>query len=259
MNILDTIVEQKRMEILKRKQKHPLASLEAFPYYRRRCNTIALASLENRPGIIAEFKRKSPSRGFINPDADPVNVASAYEEAGVAAMSILTDRNFFGGSFQDLKQVREAHPDLVLLRKDFIIDPYQLHEASSYGADMVLLIASILDRREVEELTLEARSLGLNILFEVHQKEELEKYHPEIRFVGVNNRDLKRLKVDTGRSLELIGEIPPGVIPVSESGLTGPGEIRKLWAAGYRLFLMGETFMKENDPGAACRRMIESL
>jgi len=259
MTILDTIVEQKRLEILKRKQKHPLASLRTFPYYRRSCHKIALSDLEHRPGIIAEFKRKSPSRGFINPDADPVRVAGAYKEAGVAAMSILTDRNFFGGSFQDLKQVREAHPDLVLLRKDFIIDPYQLHEASAYGADMVLLIASILDGREVEELTLEAKSLGLNVLFEVHQQAELTKYHPEIKFVGVNNRDLKRFKVDTGRSLELIGEMPPGVIPVSESGLTGPGEIRKLWMAGYRLFLMGETFMKEKNPGAACRRLIESL
>jgi len=259
MNILDTIVEQKRVEILKRKRKYPLASLGTFPFYGRPCNKIALADLENRPGIIAEFKRKSPSRGFINPDCDPVSVASAYEEAGVAAMSILTDRNFFGGSFQDLKQVREAHPDLVLLRKDFMIDPYQLHEASAYGADMVLLIASILDRREVEELTLEAKSLGMNVLFEVHHKEELEKYHPDIRFVGVNNRDLKRFKVDTARSLELIGEMPPGVISVSESGLTGPGVIRTLWVAGYRLFLMGETFMKEKNPGTACRRLMESL
>ena len=259
MNILDTIVEQKRVEILKRKQKRPLARLAAFPYYRRLSNVISLPELDKKPGIIAEFKRKSPSRGPINMDADPVSVATAYEDAGAAAMSILTDRNFFGGSFQDLKRVRESHPRLVLLRKDFIIDPYQLHEASAYGADMVLLIASILDRREVEDLTLEAASLGLNILFEVHHAKELEKYHPEIRFVGVNNRDLKRFKVDTGRSLELIGEMPPGVIPVSESGLTGPDEIRKLWEAGYSLFLMGETFMKESNPGTACRRLIESL
>ncbi len=111
----------------------------------------------------------------------------------------------------------------------------------------------------MEELTLEALSLGLSILFEVHHQEELDKYHAGIRYVGVNNRDLKSFKVDTGRSLELIGELPPGVIPVSESGLTSPGEIRKLWMAGYRLFLMGETFMKEKNPGEACRRLIESL
>ncbi len=259
MNILDAIVEQKRVEILKRKQKHSLDSLGSFPAYKQPCNTISVAGLDKKPGIIAEFKRKSPSRGFINPDANPVRVAAAYEEAGVAAMSILTDRSFFGGSFLDLRQVRESHPGLVLLRKDFILDPYQLHEARAYGADMVLLIASILDRRKVEELTLEAVSLGLNILLEVHHQDELEKYHAGIRYVGVNNRDLKSFKVDTGRSLELIGELPPGVIPVSESGLTGPGEIRKLWMAGFRLFLMGEVFMKEKNPGKACRRLIESL
>ncbi|MCK4879025.1 MAG: indole-3-glycerol-phosphate synthase [Bacteroidales bacterium] len=259
MNILDAIVEQKRMEVLKRKQKRPLSTLDIFPSYRRKTNVISLPGLEDKPGIIAEYKRKSPSRGPIHMGAEPVDVATAYEAAGVAAMSILTDRNFFGGSLMDLKQVRESCPQLVLLRKDFIIDPYQLHEASAYGADMVLLIAAILNCREVEELALEAASLGLHTLFEVHDAKELEKYHPEIKYVGVNNRDLKRFKVDTGRSLELIGEMPPGVVPVSESGLSHPEEIRKLWDAGYRLFLMGETFMKEKDPGVACRNLIESL
>lgn len=259
MNILDTIVEQKRVEVLKRKQKRPLSNLGTFPFYRRKTNMISLPEPEGKPGIIAEFKRKSPSRGFIHMEADPVDVAAAYEASGVAAMSILTDRNFFGGSFMDLKRVRESSPQLVLLRKDFIIDPYQLHEASAYGADMVLLIAAILDRQEVEELALEAVSLGLNILLEVHNEEELEKYHMEIRYVGVNNRDLKTFKVDTGRSLELIGQMPSGVVPVSESGLSHPDEIRKLSAAGYRLFLMGETFMKERDPGVACRRLMERL
>ena len=259
MNILDTIVEQKRVEVLKRKQKRPLSDLGTFPCYRRKTNVISPPDPEGKPGIIAEFKRKSPSRGPIHMGADPVDVANAYEAAGIAAMSILTDRNFFGGSFMDLKRVRESCPQLVLLRKDFIIDPYQLHEASAYGADMVLLIAAILDRREVEELALEAAILGLNILFEVHHAGELEKYHPEIKYVGVNNRDLRTFKVDTGRSLELIGEMPPGVVPVSESGLSHPDEIRRLSAAGYRLFLMGETFMKEKDPGVACRRLMDSL
>ena len=259
MNILDAIVEQKRGEVLKRKQKHSLSSLGSYESYRRLCNVIALPEPGGKPGIIAEFKRQSPSRGLIHPDAEPVEVAAAYEAAGVSAMSILTDQNFFGGSLMDLKQVRESCPRLVLLRKDFIIDPYQLHEASAYGADMVLLIAAILDRREVEELALEAVSLGLNILFEVHHKGELELYHPEIRFVGVNNRDLKTFKVDTGRSLELIGALPPGVVPVSESGLSDPEEIRKLRTAGYSLFLMGENFMKEKDPGLACQRFINNI
>ncbi len=259
MDILDTIIEQKRLEVLKRKQDCPLSRLGSYENYRRKANVPAFQDLDQKPGIIAEFKRKSPSRGLIHPDADPVEVASAYEAAGVFAMSILTDQVFFGGSLMDLLMVREACPRLVLLRKDFIIDPYQLHEASAYGADMVLLIAAVLDRREVEDLALEAASLGLNTLFEVHHKGELEKYHKEIRFVGVNNRDLKTFKVDTGRSMELIGEMPPGVVPVSESGLSRPEEVRKLGAAGYKLFLMGENFMKEQDPGAACGHFISKI
>ncbi len=259
MNILDTIIEQKRLEVLKRKQDCPLSRMGSYENYRRKTNVPAFQDLDQKPGIIAEFKRKSPSRGLIHPDADPVEVASAYEAAGVFAMSILTDQVFFGGSLMDLLMVREACPRLVLLRKDFIIDPYQLHEASAYGADMVLLIAAVLDRREVEDLALEAASLGMSILFEVHHKGELEKYHKEIRFVGVNNRDLKTFKVDTGRSMELIGEMPPGVVPVSESGLSRPEEVRKLRAAGYKLFLMGENFMKEQDPGAACGHFISKI
>jgi indole-3-glycerol phosphate synthase len=259
MTILDTIVEHKRMELLKRKRKRPLSDLSTFPFYGRVCNQISLPEADGLPGIIAEFKRKSPSRGPIHMEAEPVQVAAAYEAAGVSAMSILTDRNFFGGSFLDLKGVREAFPRLVLLRKDFIVDSYQLHEASAYGADMILLIAALLERREIEELTLEAKSLGLRVLFEVHNEEELEKYHPEIKYVGVNNRDLRTFTVDTARSLELIGKMPAGVVPVSESGLSKPEEIRRLSAAGYRLFLMGETFMREKDPGQACRSLIESL
>jgi len=259
MSILDTIVEQKRREVLSRKQKYPLSILGSFESYRRRTNIISLPVSAGKPGIIAEFKRRSPSRGLIHAGANAVEVATAYEAAGAVAMSILTDQDFFGGSLMDLKQVREACPQLVLFRKDFIIDPYQLHEASAYGADMVLLIAAILDPREVEDLALEAASLGLHVLFEVHHRRELEKYHPEIRYVGVNNRDLKTFRVDTERSLELIADIPPGVVPVSESGLSRPGEVRKLKDAGYELFLMGENFMKEKYPGDACRRFIEEL
>ena len=259
MNILDKIVEHKRAEVLESKQKRPLSSLNVSPLYRRRSNLISLSPESGKPAIIAEFKRRSPSRGAINMEADPVLVAGAYEAAGVSAMSILTDHKFFGGSLRDLQRVRESKPDLVLLRKDFIIDPYQLHEASAFGADMVLLIAAILERHELEELALEAVSLGLNVLFEVHDACELEKHHPAIKYVGVNNRDLKTFQVDTGRSLELIQQMPVGVVPVSESGLSTPGEIGKLSAAGYRLFLMGEAFMKEKDPGAACNSLMEKL
>lgn len=259
MNILDKIIANKRLEVQRSKQHRPLGSLSSQVFYRRRTNKLEPAETAAVPGIIAEFKRMSPSRGPIHPDAEVIRVALDYEKAGAAAMSILTDREFFGGSLSDLEQVRGACPELVLLRKDFIVDPYQLHEASAHGADMVLLIAAVLDRSEVEELTLEADSLGLQVLFEIHHQQELEKFHPKIRLVGVNNRDLKTFQVDTARSLELIAALPKGVIPVSESGLSDPAEVRKLKQAGFQLFLMGENFMKEKDPGEACHRFIQNL
>ncbi len=255
MNILDTIVEHKRVEVLKRKQHRPVSSLNSSPFYGRKANVLDRSPLNNRPGIIAEFKRRSPSRGPINLKADPVHVAGAYREAGVFAMSILTDRHFFGGGLMDLERVRRSYPGMLLLRKDFIIDPYQVHESSAGGADMILLIAAILEPGEVSDLALEAASLGLHVLFEVHNRSELEKYHPAIELVGVNNRDLRSFEVDTAGSLELISHMPEGVIPVSESGLTGVDEIRGLFQSGFRLFLMGEVFMKEQDPGEACRKL----
>ena len=259
MNILDAILEHKRVEVLSRKQKRPLSDLKSFPLYSRKTNMIDLQKLEEAPGIIAEFKRQSPSKGSINMQADPVLVAEAYRKAGVSAMSILTDRKFFGGSFMDLKRVRESDSGMVLLRKDFIVDTYQLHEALAYGADMVLLIAANLEQGEVADLALEARSLGLNVLFEVHSEIEMEKYHPAIGYVGVNNRNLKTFNVDTGLSLKLIGQMPEGVVPVSESGLSSVDEILKLNKAGYKLFLMGEAFMREADPGRASTVFMELL
>jgi indole-3-glycerol phosphate synthase len=259
MNILDVIVEHKRVEVMKRKQKRPISNLNTSGSYGRHTNTMDTGMLNLKPGIIAEFKRKSPSKGTIHPDADPVAVAGGYAESGVSAVSILTDRDFFGGSFQDLLRVRLAYPNLVLLRKDFIIDPYQLHEASAYGADMVLLIAAILEKNEVSDLAQEAATLGLQVLFEVHDEKDLEKYHPGIGYVGVNNRDLKSFNVDMERSRRMIREMPGGVIPVSESGLGNPGKIKELHASGYRLFLIGETFMSHPDPGEACKEFIKNL
>ena len=259
MNILDAILEHKRVEVLTRKHKRPLSNLKSFPLYTRKTNVMDLSKLEKAPGIIAEFKRQSPSKGSINMEADPLRVAEAYGNAGVSAMSILTDRKFFGGSFMDLKRVRESNPGMVLLRKDFIIDAYQLHEAFAYGADMVLLIAANLEQREVADLSLEARSLGLSVLFEVHSEDEMEKYHPAIEYVGVNNRNLKTFTVDTRLSLKLIGQMPKGVVPVSESGLSSVDEVFKLNKAGYKLFLMGEAFMREADPGRACALFMEQL
>lgn len=258
MNILDAIVEHKRLEVLKRKQKRPLSNLETFPHYQREINPIILPEV-GKPGIIAEFKRQSPSKGPLNIGVEPQEVAAGYEAAGVSVMSVLTDRKFFGGSFRDLTAVREACPALPLLRKDFIIDRYQLHEAKAYGADMILLIAAIHEKQELADLAAEAKTLGLHVLLEVHDAGELEKYDPSIRYVGVNNRDLKTFRVDTGRSLDLIKRMPPGVVAVSESGLSKPEEIFKLAKVGYKLFLMGERFMKQENPGEACRSFMENL
>jgi len=259
MNILNTIVENKRTEVMKQKRRRPLSGIKDFSCYKRETNRIDPVKLEECPGIIAEFKRRSPSKGAINEQAAPLDVAAGYRGAGVAAMSILTDSRFFGGSFRDLLDVRNAFPDLALLRKDFIIDPYQIHESSACGADMVLLIASILERSQVADLALEARKLGLQVLFEVHDGRELEKYHPSIGFVGVNNRDLNTFRVDTGKSRELIQHMPEGITAVSESGINGIHDIEALWKSGFRLFLIGENLMVEKDPGVACKALIEQM
>ena len=258
MNILDAIVEHKRIEVMKRKQKRPLSMLQSFPNYGRKVNSITLPD-SGKAGIIAEFKRQSPSKGPLNMEAEPQEVASGYQAAGVSVMSVLTDRKFFGGSFQDLSAVRESCPELPLLRKDFMIDPYQVHEAKAYGADMILLIAAILGKQELADLAEEARSLDLHVLLEVHDAYELEKHVPSIGFVGVNNRDLKTFRVDTRRSMDLVGQMPPGVVAVSESGISKVEEIDKLSLAGYKLFLMGERFMKQSDPGLACRDFMDKL
>jgi indole-3-glycerol phosphate synthase len=210
-------------------------------------------------GIIAEFKRKSPSKGFINTIADPAEVAGSYFKAGTAAMSILTDRNFFGGSLQDLKRAREAQPGLCILRKDFMIDPFQLYEARAYGADIILLIAAVLSKEEVRDLSQLAAELGLQVLLEVHSVEEMDVFDEGIELIGVNNRNLKDFSVDIHTSLDLIRYFPSGVTAVSESGLKGPKEIRMLHEAGFGLFLMGERFMMGADPGEECRKLMEAL
>ena len=256
MTILDTIVENKRVEVQKRKQKYVLGDVQDFPHYGRKTNIIHPAA---GPGIIAEFKRKSPSQGDIHPTANPAQTATGYKKAGVAAMSVLTDRIFFGGSFKHLQAVREAEPELCVLRKDFMIDSYQLHEAKAYGADIILLIAAILDPVQIRDMAQEAAALKLLVLLDVHSRQELESWDPAIKLVGVNNRNLKDFTVDTNRSLELLPHFPEGVIPVSESGLSEPSQVKKLHERGFNLFLMGENFMKQEHPGLACQEFIRAL
>lgn len=259
MTILDTIAEHKRMEVLKRKSIKPVVELEKMPHF----NSIPLDPAPffhtDRPSIIAEFKRKSPSKGVFNPDLSPDRVVGAYRDAGASACSVLTDRDFFGGSFRDLESARTHVPDIPLLRKDFIIDPYQVLEAKAYGADLVLLIAAILDKARVKALAGLSTSLGMTVLLEVHNREEIEQWHPDIRFVGVNNRDLRTFTVDLSVSEVLAEFLPEEVIRVSESGLSGAEELYRLHRAGYQGFLMGERFMKTGDPGGALSDFMKSL
>ncbi len=257
--ILDTIVEHKRMEVLKRKARKPLDQLKRKPFYKREPLNPLLLFSETEPNIIAEFKRKSPSKGIISQVMDPLLVVQSYKEAGAKASSILTDRDFFGGSFRDLENVKNSMETFPLLRKDFMIDPYQLHEAKAYGADMVLLIASILPKRDIAEMVNIADSLGLSVLLEVHAEEEIEKWIPGIKNVGVNNRNLKDFSLDIQRSVNLFSKLPVETFKISESGLKEPNDVMMLFDNGFRGFLMGERFMASGDPGRELDKFVKRL
>ena len=262
MNILDTIVERKRAEVAARKQLKPLDMIKADAFYTR--TTISLVeglSMPNASGIIAEFKRKSPSKGVINDRVDPVEVTKAYQDAGASAVSILTDSHFFGGDDQDVLRARQVL-DIPILRKEFIIDEYQVHEAKALGADLILLIAACLSREEVVRFSTLARSLGLEVLLELHDEDELEHVCETIDLVGINNRSLKTFDVNIARSLRMAGQLPKDKLKVAESGIDDPAQVKLFRENGYSAFLIGENFMKTNDPGMALndfRNNIEML
>lgn len=262
MNILDTIVERKRTEVAERKQRKPLEVIKADALYTRK--TISLVEGLSRPyasGIIAEFKRKSPSKGIINDRVDPVEVTKAYQDAGASAVSILTDAYFFGGHDQDVVRARQVL-DIPILRKEFIIDEYQVHEAKALGADLILLIAACLSKEEVVRFSTLARSLGLEVLLELHDEDELEHVCATVDLVGINNRSLKTFDVNIARSLRMAGQLPKDKLKVAESGIDDPAQVKLFRENGYSAFLIGENFMKTNDPGMALhefRNQIELL
>jgi len=259
MNILDKITEYKIREIAERKELFPTKLLEKSIYFDS--PTVSLREYLLRPdksGIIAEFKRKSPSKGFINKYALPEKVSVEYMQAGASALSVLTDNQFFGGSCDDLKTVRQFNYCPVL-RKDFIVDKYQIIEAKAIGADAILLIAAILEKKQLVDFEQFAHSLGLEILFEVHNSEELEKIKLENKIIGVNNRNLKTFKTDIQTSIELSGLIPDTCVKVSESGISEPQHILELRKHGFKGFLIGENFMKSANPGLACKNFIKKL
>ena len=212
---------------------------------------------ETKTGIIAEFKRQSPSKGIINGTADVLEVTQAYTLNGASCLSILTDEYFFGGSAQDLLKARVNN--IPILRKDFIIDEYQILEARSMGADVILLIAACLTPERVKELATFAKSIQLEVLLEIHSDEELKHICDETELVGVNNRDLKTFSVDINRSIELSKKIPDNKIKIAESGINDIETIRIFRKAGFKGFLIGENFMKQPDPTIAFVNFVEQL
>ena len=252
MNILDKIIIRKKEEVAEAKKAVSLAELESYPLFNRKPYSLRESILDNnKNGIIAEFKRASPSKGIINDHSSVQEVAQGYEKAGASAISILTDADFFKGSLHDLTEARKV-VDIPLLRKEFVIDRYQIAEAKAYGADVILLIAAVLSAEEIQDLSHYAKELGLSVLLEVHNKEELEhSILDTIDAIGVNNRNLKDFTVSIQHSIDLVDSIPDSFIKVSESGLSDPKTIIELKEVGFHAFLIGENFMKTDNPQKA--------
>lgn len=259
MNILDTIIAGKKVEVEQKKRLLPVDELKTFPFYRADCNSLVSQLLaDGATGIIAEFKRRSPSRGAINEDVQIGPVVEAYDTYGASGISILTDEVHFGGSNDDIMYAREL-VNVPILRKDFVIDEYQVTEARAIGASLILLIAACLTPQRVQELALFAKRLSLEVLLEIHNEEELQHICNEVDIVGVNNRDLKTFTVDVNRSIELSDKIPGDKIKISESGISGVNTILRLKQYGFKGFLIGENFMKKPDPAIAFADFITEL
>ncbi len=260
MNILEEIVAHKHKEVAERKSLYPIKLLEKSIFFESQ--PVSLKKYLLRPdkvGIIAEIKRKSPSKGMINAYVSIERTSVGYMQAGASALSVLTDTNFFGGKNEDLTVARKFN-FCPILRKDFIIDEYQIVEAKSIGADAILLIAAVLSPHQIQSLAAFAHTLGLEVLLEVHDKEELNRsINAAIDAVGVNNRNLKDFTVDINLSKELAPAIPDEFIKVSESGISQAETILDLGNYGYKGFLIGETFMKNSRPEKACAALIDKL
>ena len=259
MNILDQIIASKRRDLEKRMTGVPPESFNNRRSMKRTPFSMKAAILnEHKSGIIAEFKRKSPSRGVINAEASVEEVTTGYTRSGASALSVLTDRDFFGGDESDLMTARELNP-IPILRKDFIFDGYQIIEARAMGADAILLIAAVLNPGEVDNLARQAHDLGMEVLLEIHAREELDRISDAVDMIGINNRNLKSMSVDINTSLELISELPREFVRISESGLSSPQVIRQLKSAGYQGFLIGERFMRATDPVVAFGDFVKLL
>ncbi len=259
MNVLEKIIKRKKEILEKQKSNTPIGHLERSQYFHR--DVISLAERFKKyfyPAIISEFKRKSPSKGVINAGVNVDEVTRGYAKAGAIALSVLTDHEFFGGNPEDLEIARSLN-EIPILRKDFIVDEYQLIEAKSIGADVILLIAAALGKNETIRLAKYAKSLNLDVLLEIHDEQELVCLNEYVDIVGVNNRNLGNFHVSIETSLKLADKIPPDFIRISESGIDKPSDIHLLYEVGYKGFLIGECFMKEENPVLACQDFIKKL
>jgi indole-3-glycerol phosphate synthase len=260
VNILDKIVIKKRLEIASSKLQTTIAELEQSTFFSRTCSSLRDTILNPAlTGIIAEFKRQSPSKGIINNRLTVEEVTQGYASAGASALSVLTDGHFFGGHNHDLIAARKVN-QIPILRKDFMLDEFQILEAKSLGADIVLLIASILNPEEIKKLAKLAKSLGMSVLLEVHNLEELNRsLCDELDAVGVNNRNLGTFDVTIQHSYDLVEHIPANFLKISESGISDPKKIADLKNAGFNGFLIGENFMKEVNPGKAMQNFVSQI
>lgn len=259
MNILDKIIADKRREVGLKESLIPISQLESSILFERKRNSLADALRKSKTGIIAEHKRRSPSKSVINQNLNVEEIVKGYESAGVCGVSVLTDEKYFGGSLDDLLLAR-ASTNLPLLRKEFIIDKYQIVEAKAFGADAILLIAAVLERDEIKRFSELAQSLEMDVLLEIHNQEELENsIMPELDMIGVNNRNLKTFEVSLDVSKKLSGLIPDEFVKISESGISDVDSIKELRNFGFQGFLIGENFMKTNNPGEEVKEFIENL
>ena len=259
MTILDKILENKRKELCFLKSLTTVKELESSHYFNRKTQSLSEFLLEkSKTGIIAEFKRKSPSRGIINSSSAVEEVSAGYFRHGASAVSILTDTQFFGGSNAYLLRIREKN-EFPILRKEFILDEFQVLESKSIGADAILLIGAVLGKNEIFELARQARNLGLEVLLEIHDADELDKVNQYINIIGVNNRNLKTFEVSTQISETIATKIPVGFLKISESGISSPAVITKLRESGYDGFLIGEKFMGTTDPVKTFSEFVKDL
>ncbi|MDN3677345.1 indole-3-glycerol phosphate synthase TrpC [Flavobacterium paronense] len=259
MSILDQIIASKKKEIDLKKSIVSVAQLENSDLFNKKTKSLSKSIINSPFGIIAEHKRRSPSKATINNSFSVEEVVKGYENAGASGISVLTDMQYFGGSLEDLLLAR-ASVQIPLLRKEFIVDEYQLLEAKSFGADAILLIAAVLSKQEIKQLSEFAQSLALEVLLEVHNQEELEKsIMPSLDLIGVNNRNLKTFEVSLQNSIDLINHIPNDFVKISESGITTTNDIKLLRSNGFQGFLIGENFMKTDNPGKSLEQFINQL